>query len=61
MFFHCHLYRDFQKSPAQVGLTNIKNKCVIRKINLYFYDFMKNGEIFLAKVCPFTDSFLGII
>ena len=53
MSFHRHLYQDFQKSPAQVGLTNIKNKCVIRKINLYFYEFIKNGEIFLAKVCPF--------
>ena len=32
-------------------LTNIRNKRVIRKINLYFFDFTKNGHIFPSKVC----------
>ena len=43
-------------------LTNIRNKCVIRKINLYFFDVMKNDQIFSSKVCYFhnmiTDSIL---
>ena len=34
-------------------LTNIRNKSVIRKINLYFFDVMKNGHIFPSKVCHF--------
>ena len=31
--------------------TNIGNKCVIRKINLYFLGTMENGQIFPSKVC----------
>ena len=31
-------------------LTNIRNKRVIKKINLYFFDVMKNDLIFLSKV-----------
>ena len=34
-------------------LTNIINKSVIKKINLYFFDVMKNGHIFPSKVCQF--------
>ena len=34
-------------------LTNIRNKCVLRKINLYFFDVMKNGQVFPSKVCHF--------
>ena len=33
--------------------TNIRNKCVIRKINLHFFDVMKNGQIFPSNVCHF--------
>ena len=33
-------------------LTNIRNKCVIRKINLFF-GVTKNGQIFPSKVCHF--------
>ena len=32
-------------------LTNIRNESVIRKINLYFFDIMKNDYIFPSKVC----------
>ena len=28
----------------------------MRKVNLYFFDIMKNGQIFLSKVCPFQDD-----
>ena len=34
-------------------LTNISNKYVIRKINLYFFDVMKNDQIFSSNVCHF--------
>ena len=33
--------------------TNIRNKRVIRKINVYFFDVMKNGHSFPSKVCHF--------
>ena len=33
--------------------TNIRNKCVTRKRNLYFSDVIKNGQIFPSKVCHF--------
>ena len=36
-----------------IFLTNIRNKSVVRKINLYFFDFIKNGQIFPSKVCYF--------
>ena len=31
-------------------LTNIRNKRVVKKINLYFFDVMKNGHTFPSKV-----------
>ena len=31
----------------------IRNKCVIMKINLYFFDVMRNCQIFPSKVCHF--------
>ena len=34
-------------------LKNIRNKCFVRKINLCFFDVMKNGQIFPSKVCHF--------
>ena len=34
-------------------LTNIRNKYITRKINIYFFDIMKNGQIFPSKVCYF--------
>ena len=34
-------------------LENIRNKCLIRKTNLYFFDDMKTGQIFPSKVCRF--------
>ena len=34
-------------------LTNIRNESVIRKINLYFFNIMKNDHIFPSKVCHF--------
>ena len=34
-------------------LTNIRNKFVFRKISLYFFDVMKNGEIFPSKAFIF--------
>ena len=37
-------------------LTNVRNKCVIRKINLYFFDVMKNGQIVPSKVCHFQND-----
>ena len=37
----------------KILLTNIRNKSVIGKINLYFFDVMKNGHIFPSKVCHF--------
>ena len=33
-------------------LTNIRNKCVTRKINLFF-SVTKNGQIFPSKDCHF--------
>ena len=43
-------------------LSNIRNKHVTRKINLYFFDVMKKAIFFLQKFVIFnmiTDSFLG--
>ena len=40
---------------------NIRNKCVIRKINLYFYEVIKMAKCFLQKFVIFImipDSFL---
>ena len=37
-------------------LTNIRNKGVIRKINLFFFDVMKNDHIFPWRVCHFQLS-----
>ena len=34
-------------------LENIRNKCLKRKTNLYFFDDMKTGQIFPSKVCRF--------
>ena len=34
-------------------LKNMRNKCFARKINLCFFDVVKNGQIFLSKVCHF--------
>ena len=34
-------------------LENIRNKCLIRKTNLYFFGDMKTGQIFPSKVCRF--------
>ena len=62
MFYFCHL-----KNPSDVmknifdsiyiyfwkKIKNIRNKRVIRKINLYFFDVMKNGHIFPSKVYHF--------
>ena len=41
-------------------LTNIRNKCVIRKMNLYSFDFLSNGQIFASKVrnCQYYHRFL---
>ena len=33
--------------------TNIRKKCASRKINIYFFDAMKNRQIFSSKVCHF--------
>ena len=33
-------------------LTNIRSKCVIKKINLFF-DVMKNAQVFPSKLCHF--------
>ena len=33
--------------------TDIRNKCVTRKINLYLFDIMKNGQSFFSKICYF--------
>ena len=35
---------------------NIRNKCVIRKISLYFFDVIKNGKMFPSKVCHFHND-----
>ena len=34
-------------------LTNIKNKCVTRRINFYFVELMRNSQIFPPKVFYF--------
>ena len=34
-------------------LTNMRQKSAIRKINLYFFEFMKSGHIFPSKVSHF--------
>ena len=34
-------------------LANVRNKCVIRKINLYFFDARKNDQIVPSKACYF--------
>ena len=59
MFYFCH-----SKNPSTVTenifnsiyiqfCKNTRGKCIIRKINLFFFDVMKNGKIFLADVCHF--------
>ena len=34
-------------------LKNVRHKCVIRKINLYFFDDVKNGQTVTSKFCLF--------
>ena len=34
-------------------LANIRHKCAIRKINLYFFGVVKNDQIVPSKVCHF--------
>ena len=34
-------------------VTNIRKKYVTGKVNPYFFDVMKHGQIFLSKVCHF--------
>ena len=34
-------------------LTNVRNACVIRKTNLYFFNIRKNGQILPSEVCHF--------
>ena len=66
-YFYCVLFLRFEKffnlkknrfSSIHIFswrkiylLTNIRNKCVIRKINLYFFDVIKHGQIFPSKAC----------
>ena len=50
MFLIPSLYILEKNPPCQ---QIIRNKCVARKINLYFFDVMKNGQIFFSKVCHF--------
>ena len=50
IYFQFHLYIVLKKIYL---LTNIRNKGVIRKINLYLFDVMKNGHIFPSEVCHF--------
>ena len=38
-------------------LTNIKNKSVIIKINLYFFEVMKGGKIVPSKVFQYNQRF----
>ena len=41
-------------------LKDIRSKCFMRKINLYFFEVMKNGKIFPSKDCHFQyDHGLG--
>ena len=44
------LYIFFKKNFL---LKNIRSKCFIRKINLCFFDVMKNSHIFPSKDCHF--------
>ena len=51
-------FRRYEKSSVHIleknfFLTNMRNKRVISKINLYCYNIMKNGQIIPVKVCPF--------
>ena len=50
IYFQFHLYIVLKKIYL---LTNIRNKGVIGKINLYLFDVMKNGHIFPSEVCHF--------
>ena len=50
MFLIPSFYILKKKPPCQ---QIIRNKCVTQKINLYFFDVMKNGQIFLSKFCHF--------
>ena len=49
-YFSFHLYIFLKKKFL---VKNIRNKCFVRKINLCFFDVMKNGQIFPSKVCHF--------
>ena len=68
MFYFCHLKSPWnimknilnsiyiyilKKEKKKSSTTNMKKKCVIRKLNLYFFDAMKNSQIFPSKVCHF--------
>ena len=37
----------------KTDLSTNKKKCVTRKINLNFFEIMKNGRVFPSKVCHF--------
>ena len=39
-------------------LANIRNKCAVRKINLYFFDVIKNDQIVPSKVCHFEYDYI---
>ena len=45
-----HLYIFLKKIFLS---TNIRNKCIKRKINPYFFEVMKNDQIVSLKVCHF--------
>ena len=64
--YYCYgLFLPFEKPPSNImkNVFNsisiyssqqiIRNKCVTRKIKLYFFDVVKNGQIFPSKVCHF--------
>ena len=34
----------------------MRNKWVFRKINLHFFEVMKNGQVFVSNVCHFPSN-----
>ena len=62
MFYFCHsknhsnIMKDISNCISIYlwkKIIYLRNKCVIRKMNLYFFGFLNNGQIFASKVRNF--------
>ena len=59
-YYEIYFYSIFKNILKKKNslLANIRNKCVVRKINLYFFDVIKNDQIVPSKVCHFEYDYI---